>query len=44
MMKNSRFEKDKNIEENIIKDMRNIFKLKNLKKETNDTAIEDTRH
>ena len=44
MMKNSRLEKDKNIEENIIKDMRNIFKLKNLKKETNDTAIEDTRH
>ena len=44
MMKNSRLEKDKNIEENIIKDMKNIFKLKNLKKETNDTATEDTRH
>ena len=42
MIKCSRLEKDKkNIETNIIKDVRNIF---NLKKERNDTAIKDMRN
>ena len=41
MMKISRLEEDKNIEENIIKDVRNLFRLKNFKKEPNDTAIKD---
>ena len=36
MIKSSRLEKDKNIEENIIKDVRSLFRLKKLKKETND--------
>ena len=36
MIKSSRLEKDKNIEENIIKYLRSIFRLKKLKKETND--------
>ena len=31
MMKSSRLEGDKNIEENIIKDIRNIFGLKKLR-------------
>ena len=35
MMKSSRLEKDENIEENIIADVRNLFRLNNLKKETN---------
>ena len=35
-MKSSRLEEDKNIEENIIKDVRNLFRLKKLKKETNE--------
>ena len=38
MKKRSRLEEDKNIEENIVKDVRNLFRLKKLKKETNDTA------
>ena len=42
MIKCSRLEKDKkNIETNIIKDVRNIF---NLIKERNDTAIKDMRN
>ena len=41
MMKISRLEEDKNIEENIIKYVRNLFRLKNFKKEPNDTAIKD---
>ena len=32
MMKNSRLEKNKNIEENIIKDVKNLFRLEKLKK------------
>ena len=36
MIKSSRLEKDKDIEENIIKDVRSLFRLKKLKKETND--------
>ena len=31
-MKSSRVEEDKNIEQNIIKDVRNLFKFKTLKK------------
>ena len=38
-MKSSGLEEYKNIEENIIKDVRNVFSLKKLKKETNDVAI-----
>ena len=41
MMKSSRLEKDENIEENIIADVRNLFRLNNLKKETN-AAIKGT--
>ena len=37
-MKCPRLEEDKNIEENIITDERNLFRLKKLKKETNDAA------
>ena len=33
-MKGSRSEKDKNRKKNIIKDARNLFRLKKLKKET----------
>ena len=32
MMKSSNLEEDKNIEENMIKDVRNLFRLKKLKK------------
>ena len=32
MMKSSRFEENKNIEENMIKDVRNLFRLRKLKK------------
>ena len=39
MMKSSGLEEYKNIEENIIKDVRNVFSLKKLKKEANDVAI-----
>ena len=42
MMKISRLEEDKNMAENIIKDVRNLFGLKKFKKEPNDTAIKDT--
>ena len=38
-MKSSGLEEYKNIEENIIKDVRNVFSLKKLKKEANDIAI-----
>ena len=41
MVKSSRFEEDKNIEENITKDVINLFRLRKLKKETRDTAIKD---
>ena len=43
-MKNSRLKEYKNIKGNIIKDVRDLFKLKKLKKETNDTAIKDTKN
>ena len=39
MLKSSRLE-----EENIIKDVRNLFRLKKTKKETTDTAITDIRN
>ena len=44
MMKNSRLKEYKNIKGNIIEDVRDLFKLKKLKKETNDTAIKDTKN
>ena len=44
MMKSWRLEEDKNIKENKIKDVRNLIRLKKLKKETNDTAIKDIRN
>ena len=31
-------------EENIIKDVRNLFKLEKLKKETNDTTVKSIRN
>ena len=40
MMKSSRFEKDKKIEGNIIKDVRNLFRLK---KEIDGTTVKDTK-
>ena len=43
-VKNSSLEEDENIKENIIKDVRNHFKLKKIKKETNDTAAQDIRN
>ena len=43
-MKSSRFEEDKNIEENINKDVRNLFRLKKLKKETIDATIKSIRN
>ena len=44
MMKSSRFDQYKNIEENIIKYVRNLFRLKKLKKEPNDTAIKGIKN
>ena len=44
MMKSSRFNEYKNMEENIIKYVRNLFRLKKLKKETNDTAIKGIKN
>ena len=38
-MKSSRNEKDKNIEQNIIKNVRSLLTLKKLKEERNDAAI-----
>ena len=44
MMKSSMLEEDKNIERNIIKDVRNLLRLKKLKKETNATTNKDIRN
>ena len=44
MMKRSRFEEKKNKLHNIIKDVKNIFRSKKLRKETNDTAIKYIRN
>ena len=43
-MKSLRFEEDKNMEENIIKDARICFRLKKLKKETNASATKGIRN
>ena len=43
-MKMSRFEKYRNIKKSIIKDVRNVFRLKKLKKETNYAAIKSVRN
>ena len=45
MMINSRLKEDKNIVENIIKDIRNLFRLKKkIKKEANDSTIKGERN
>ena len=38
-MENARLE-----EENIIKDVRNLFRLEKIRKETNDTTVKDIRN
>ena len=38
-MKSSKLEEDENVEENIIKNVINHFRLKKLKKETNNATI-----
>ena len=43
-MRSSRLEENKNIEGNIIKDIRNLLRLEKLKKETTDTAIKYMRN
>ena len=43
-MKSSRSHKDKNIEINVIKDIRNHSKLKKLKSKTNDAATKGIRN
>ena len=43
-MKRSRLGEDENIEDNIIKDVRNLFRLKKTKKKTNKTTIKDIRN
>ena len=43
MVKCPKLEEYKNKEENIIKDAGNLFRLKRLKKETNDATIEGVR-
>ena len=40
-MEISMLEEDQNIEHNVIKDVRNLFRLEILKKETNNTTIID---
>ena len=44
MMKSSSFEVYKNIKENIIKDVRNLFRLKKLTKETSDISMKVIRN
>ena len=44
MIKSSRLEEVKNIEESIIKHVRNLLRLKKLKKETNDAATKGVRN
>ena len=43
-MESSRPEEDENMEGNIIKDVRNHFRLKKLKNETIDMTIKDKRN
>ena len=40
----SKFAEDKNAEKNIIRNVRNLFRLKILKKEANDAAIKGIRY
>ena len=44
MIKSSRLEKDKKIEDNIIKDIRNLFKLKKENKAIKYKVIRDIRY
>ena len=44
MMKRLRLEENKNVVVNIIKDVRNLFRLEKLKKETIDATIKDIRN
>ena len=44
MMNSSRITEYKNAKENIIKDVRNHFRLQKRKKETNDSAIKSIRN
>ena len=44
IMKMSKFAEDKNAEKNIIRNVRNLFRLKILKKEANDAAIKGIRY
>ena len=44
MAKSSGLDEDKNIEDNKINNVRNLFRLKKIKKETNDTAIKEIRN
>ena len=43
-MKSSGLEEDRNIEKNINKNVRNLFRLNKLEKETNDAAIKGIRN
>ena len=43
-MKTARLEEDKNVEDNINKDVRNLFRLKKLKNEINYSAIKDIKN
>ena len=44
MIKSSRLEKDKKIEDNVIKDLRNLFKLKKENKAIKCKVIRDIRN
>ena len=44
MIKSSRLEKDKKIEDNVIKDIRNLFKMKKENKEIKFKVIRDIRN
>ena len=43
-MKSSRLKENKNIQENIIKYLRNLFRLKKLKTEAHDVTIKGIRN
>ena len=43
MMKSPRLEEYKNIEENLIRDVRNLFRLNKLEKEISDAAIKSIK-
>ena len=44
MVESSRLEEEKTIEDNIIKDARNLFRLKKTKQEKNDSVIKDIKN